>query len=542
MFLILESLMRFVPTFVASVLLASVATSPSFAQNSEGDGGEIIVTGQRERGAVIGDIQPEFQLRPADIRATGATSVSELLATLAPQLDTRAGGQPIVLLNGQRISGFAEVRDLPSEAIVRVDILPPEVALKFGFTAQQRVANIVLRSNFRAVTAEAVHVFAEEGGAANPQGEVNLLRLQAKGRVTLNLKAAYRSALTEAQRDIAAITAKSPFDPKATVTDPSKFRTLLPETRDFSGNFVLNRSLGRNLVGTINTVLAYSQSNAQRGLPSASLLIPEDNPFAPGGVTTRLSGFVPGTIILRQRNESQNARIAFTLAPNAAKWRWNFTGSAERTNSTTDSDGNVDVRGLQARLDANDGSFNPFSGLVSNRVAQLSDDRARVRTDLAVLDLLITGSPFRTPAGEASLSIRAGGQVAAIDNRTFRGGVLAEVSLSRTTGSGQVNLDVPIASKANGILRALGTLSANANATVQKLSGVGSISTLGGGMVWTPAKPLDLILSYKRDEVAPSVNQLGNPRIETANVPFFDAASSQSVLVSCRTAQHDLET
>ena len=88
----------------------------------------------------------------------GAGSISELLDALAPQTRSgrgREGGRPVILLNGRRISGFSEIRDIPPEAIERVDILPEEVALKYGYRADQRVVNIVLRRRFRAVTAEA---------------------------------------------------------------------------------------------------------------------------------------------------------------------------------------------------------------------------------------------------------------------------------------------------------------------------------------------------------------------------------------------------
>ena len=109
-------------------------------------GGEVVVTGVR-RGTVIGDIPPENQLGPRDIRATGATDITELLDALAPQIGSargRGGERPILLLNGQRISGFREVRDIPPEAIERLDILPEEVALKYGYRADQRVVNIAL--------------------------------------------------------------------------------------------------------------------------------------------------------------------------------------------------------------------------------------------------------------------------------------------------------------------------------------------------------------------------------------------------------------
>ena len=93
-----------------------------------------------------------------DIRAYGANNITDLLAALAPQTGSaqgRGGGRPVVLLNGHRISGFREIRSIPTEAIERVEILPEEVALTYGYRADQRVVNFVLRERFRALTTEA---------------------------------------------------------------------------------------------------------------------------------------------------------------------------------------------------------------------------------------------------------------------------------------------------------------------------------------------------------------------------------------------------
>jgi len=69
-----------------------------------------------------------------------------------------------VLLNGRRISGPGEMRDIPTEAIQRVEILPEEVALKYGYTADQKVVNIVLRQRFRASTIDASIGGSTDGG------------------------------------------------------------------------------------------------------------------------------------------------------------------------------------------------------------------------------------------------------------------------------------------------------------------------------------------------------------------------------------------
>ena len=93
---------------LALILLAGTSLTPAFAQEAtpvaeqpaqadaaaaqaeagqeaaeedeyldEEEGGEpIVVTGQRERGAVLGDIKPDLQLDRRDIRAYGASNLA----------------------------------------------------------------------------------------------------------------------------------------------------------------------------------------------------------------------------------------------------------------------------------------------------------------------------------------------------------------------------------------------------------------------------------------------------------------------------------
>jgi outer membrane cobalamin receptor len=139
---------------------APSAQTPEEDALADDDGNEVeelVVTGQRRRGAALGDIPPEVELNAAEIRALGAGSLSELLDVLEPQIRSgrgRGSGPPVTLLNGRRISGFSEIRGIPPEAIERIEILPEEVALKYGYRADQRVVNIVLRRRFRATTVE----------------------------------------------------------------------------------------------------------------------------------------------------------------------------------------------------------------------------------------------------------------------------------------------------------------------------------------------------------------------------------------------------
>ena len=183
-----------VPTRPATPLEpAGTPAAPQTEAEAEADadaGEDIVVVGQRERGSVPGDIQPEQVLRPADIRGYGAGSLTDLLADLGPQLGSgrgQAGGQPVVLLNGRRISGFREIGNYPPEAIERVDILPPEAAQQLGFNAEQRVINFVLRRRFNAVTAEIEGGGATQGDRFTTEDEISLLRIQRDKRFNLAL-------------------------------------------------------------------------------------------------------------------------------------------------------------------------------------------------------------------------------------------------------------------------------------------------------------------------------------------------------------------
>src|SRR3982750_2578157 len=188
----------------------------------------IVITGQKPPGSVVGDIPPENTLDTRDVRATGATNITELLDALAPQIGSsrgRGGEQPGLLLNGQRISSFREMRDIPTEAILRVEILPEEVALKYGYRADQRVVNIVLRQRFRSTTATLNGTVSTDGGYAGGSGDLTRLMIQKNGRTQFNLHAQGNGMLTEEERDIRLEAADIP--PGATAEDVLAARSLL---------------------------------------------------------------------------------------------------------------------------------------------------------------------------------------------------------------------------------------------------------------------------------------------------------------------------
>jgi iron complex outermembrane recepter protein len=475
---------------MASAQQAAPPPTPEPVEQAESDLSdepeEIVVTGSRTLpGSVVGDIPPEEQLGPSDIRSYGVNSVAELLSELSPQ--TRSGrgpgGAPVVLLNGRRISGFSEIRDLPTEAIARVDILPEEVALKYGFRADQRVVNFVLRQRFRALTAELADRITTRGDRNQVQAELDLLTIRRDRRVNLHSSYQESAALLEAQRTILSNTVGG--------VDQSPFRTLLGFNRQLSVNGSYARTIFGNVGATVNARAEATQGRGLQGLPIV------------GGVAIDALG------PLRQSTSGTNGHLGATFNGDVGRWRWNVTASYDDI---------VSVTRNQTGLDAN--------------LTRLPDNFGRSRSTAAGLDAQANGTLFRLPAGDAAASLAVGLDTTDFASRSVRAGVAQRGQVSRDTASGRINLDLPLTSRSRNVGAALGTLSVNVNAAVNELSDFGTLTTLGYGANWAPRDGVRLILSVTDQENAPTAQQLGNPVIVTPNIRLFDFVTGTTPLLT----------
>ncbi|SEN43899.1 hypothetical protein SAMN05192583_2781 [Sphingomonas gellani] len=547
---------------------------------------DIIVQGRRNLpGAVIGDIPPEVQLGPSDIRSYGVSSVSELLDELAPQTRSGrgSGGRPVVLLNGRRISGFQEVRDLPTEAIARVDILPEEVALKYGYRADQRVVNFVLRRRFRAATVELADRIPTSGGRNTANPRLDLLGIANGGRVNLHLDYTASSPLTEAERGITqqpslfgapgniVATGSGVIDPllgtgtvvgvpgsfagarpilgdfagvAPTSADQGAYRTLLGSSRQFNANATYARSFG-SVGATLNGTLEVSDNRSTLGLPSLSLTLPAGNPYSPFANTVTLTQALSAFDPLEQRGSSISAHLGTTVNGSLGGWQWNVTGSYDRIASDTDTDLGIDARAFQDRLNAGDPTANPFAAfsaatLGAGDFSLLPGNRGHSLSTEGAINALVTGSPVSLPAGPITTSLRVGGTTSDLSSRSFRSGVTTRGDVSRDIASGQLNIDLPITSRDRAVLGAIGTLSLNANLGIDQLSDFGTLTTVGYGANWSPIEGVRVIASHTDDENAPSAAQLGNPTVVTPNVRVFDYVSGANAVVTTITGGNPL--
>jgi len=458
-----------------------VAAAPAPAASSADDDEEVVVRGQKPRGSVPGDIPPEQTLNAADVRAYGVNNLSDLLDQLAPQTTSGRGGQPVMLLNGRRISGFGEIRDLPTEAISRVEILPEEVALKYGYSADQKVVNIVLRERFLALVGEVGGSTSTEGGGTGTNPEANYVRIRGDARLTDNLRYQANTKLRESQRDI--VDATGPNG-----TDVAHDKTLKGSSQQWSNNLVYARPIFDRSTLTLNGALSYTTGDSLRGLPITSTS-PDPDP-------------------LHQRTENLTGHAGLTVNGDKGRWRWSVTGNYDHGDSLTHTQTGYDASGA------------------------LQTNRAESISNTGNFQLLTGGPLFQLPAGDFTTNVKAGLEYMGFDASSTRGTVEQNSNLSRRNANGQVNFDLPITSRRTGFGAFLGNLSLNANLAVTNLSDFGTMTNVGGGLVWTPIPAINLIGSYSREESAPTLNQIGDPTIATPQVRVFDYAAGQTVNVT----------
>lgn len=555
----------------AAAAAQEAAPEADAAEEAEAEAdAEIVVTGQRPRGSVEGHVPPEQVLTPADVRAYGVSTIAELLAELAPQTGSgrgRGDEAPVVLLEGRRISSLREIRDIPTEAIARVDILPEEAALSYGYPANQRVVNIVLRRRFRAITAEVEGGRPTGGGSAAGEVDLNYLRITRAGRLNLDLEVSAESALTEAERDLAPTREGLPFavggnvvaadgaseiDPALSAlagealtvapvpgaspalgdfvgapntTDLGRYRTLRPRTLGVEGNAVLARTLPGDIAATANLGFTLNDSEALVGLPSVDVAVPADNLFSPFANDVRVLRYVDAGGALTRETRSRGLTAGFSANGKAGEWRWTLTGSYAHAASDTDTERGLVLAAYRAGVAA--GAIDPFAPLPALTLA--APDRARSVSNTGEVEAVANGDIAKLPAGDVGTTLKLGVATRDLDSRSVRSGVVQTGDATRRSANAQVNLELPITSRRRGVLAPVGDLGLNLNGAVERLSDFGTLTTLGYGANWSPAPALRLLASMTHEEGAPSPQQLGAPVLSTPNVRVFDYVRGESV-------------
>ncbi|MDR7059058.1 MULTISPECIES: ABC transporter ATP-binding protein [unclassified Sphingopyxis] len=438
---------------------------------------EIVVTAPRLAGQLDTDIKAEAELDEAAIASYGVSNVSELLDALAPQTRSgrgRGGGRPIILVNGRRIGGFGEVRNLPPEAIAKVEVFPEEVALQYGYSADERVVNMVLKPNFRQIAVEGEGGIPTQGGRFQSEIQPSFLAIGENGRLNVNAGWEHKSMLLESERDL------DYDDPAQAAEAPA--RSLLGASDEYSIDATIQRSLNKTTDASIN--VRFDQTD------SLSLLGP-----GVGGVDDPLE------------RDSRSRNLTTTASVNGmlGDWRWSLSSNYADADQLTFTDR---ISGTRDRFESSQQTFGGNANL--------------------------SGTVTDGWAGPIRLSMTGSYSGLRFDSRSDNAGGITTTDLARDLPGVFGSLTVPLLDPEYEVGN-IGRVSLTLSGQVQNPSDFEALKSWGANVNWGVTDNLSLIASFNQDEAAPGIQQLGAAPLVTPAVTYYDFATGQTVQITTTT-------
>ncbi|KGB55782.1 TonB-dependent receptor precursor [Sphingopyxis sp. LC81] len=438
---------------------------------------EIVVTAPRLAGQLDTDIKAETELDEAAIASYGVSNVSELLDALAPQTRSgrgRGSGRPIILINGRRIGGFGEVRNLPPEAIAKVEVFPEEVALQYGYSADERVVNMVLKPNFRQIAVEGEGGIPTQGGRFQSEIQPSFLAIGENGRLNVNAGWEHKSMLLESERDL------DYDDPAQAAEAPA--RSLLGASDEYSIDATIQRSLNKTTDASVN--VRFDQTD------SLSLLGP-----GVGGIDDPLERDS------RARNLTTTASVNGMLGD----WRWSLSSNYADADQLTFTDR---ISGTRDRFESSQQTFGGNANL--------------------------SGTVTDGWAGPIRLSMTGSYSGLRFDSRSDNAGGITTTDLARDLPGVFGSLTVPLLDPEYEVGN-IGRVSLTLSGQVQNPSDFDALKSWGANVNWGVTDNLSLIASFNQDEAAPGIQQLGAAPLVTPAVTYYDFATGQTVQITTTT-------
>ena len=526
---------------------------------------EVTVIAERIRFGVSGPIEPEVQYDAASIRGLAVSSLEELLEEIAPDVSSgrgRSDGAPVVLLNGQRIASFREIRTYPPEAVERVEVYPEEVALKFGYRADQKVVNFVLRDRFKSLSTETEFAGSSDGAGESGELDLGFLTVSDGTRTSFHLEVNTQKPVHESDRSIINEVTSQPasfagnifglqtndeLDPALSnlagapvfsaslpadlstltlqdllasannpqITSEEAYRTLVSDQQDATLSMSHARPLTELVWLTVSSEISVDESDSKQGLAELSYEIPATNTASPFTNTVLLNRFFPD--VLERQRRTERAELNVTLAGKMGSWQWNWLNAGEFQTSKTETDRGIAADAFIAGVNA--GTTNPFT-LPNNYT--LFGDVSESDTRNLRSRLLLNGEVWERPVGATSATINIAYRSEDQDSETVNLTGINKSDLHRETAEGSLSLEIPMIE--NDIW---GDLSINSKIELNHLSDFGSLAIFDAGFTWSKSPGIRITGSFTQEEGAPSINNLGASIISTPNQRIFDFVTGQ---------------
>ncbi|MBX7532195.1 hypothetical protein K3165_04570 [Qipengyuania sp. 1XM1-15A] len=432
--------------------------------------GDIVVFGTRLKGQLTIDEPPLAEYNEADIAAFGASSIADVIAAIEPATGSSS--------RGNRGGG---------RPVFLINGIRVSSWREFRSYPQEAVAK--------------VEVFSEEVaqrfGFSPDQRVVNIV-----------LKPNFQSLTAEVEYEQPGIGGYSYNEQELTwlrIGEKGRLnfdvevqdRSLLTEAdRGLSVGGNADEAEFRSLVA--DTFSLQAEANYARAFIDSGTSLSLNGTFA-RSESLSLNGLATdGISVLERQTDTDSYSLGSTINKPLGDWNATFTTDANHTRSETDID----------RFDA--------SGF----------DTATSRTYTIANDLTLTGYPVQLPAGDLTMTFDAGLDWRRIESEDTR--TDDPLSLTRRRVNGGVNINAPVLRRGGPV----GGLSVNFSGGVEDLSDFGALANWSLGANWSPTETLNLSATRIWREVAPSLTNLGSPRIEELNQTVFDYSTGETVLAT----------
>ncbi len=532
---------------------------------------EITVIGRVE--ALPGGLR-ERSLDEDAIAGFGVSSVDDLVSELRSEMGDDEENEPVYLLNGQRVRNLNDIGGLPLEAIKEVEVLPAGSSGVPGVSPTARVYNIVLKAAVKSETAIVAPKIATDGGWAQARVEGVVTRVEGQKRTNITVRARSEDALLESERNIVQLGQRRPsdfagnviadpriagdeIDPRLSAaagtrvttaavpgnttptlsdfvrganvpntSNPGMFRSLRPKTNFYEARVSHANRLNDWLTGSISSRFSYTGNKSLTGLSTGLFVLPASNPFTPFSQSVGLAKYGDP---LRQGYRRLEGSGDVELKATFGEWRVNFHALHQRTETRSEADRQDPAQLLQPIVLAN--NVNPFApGLVSQLAIGL--DRSRYRTRGTTVEADAKGQPFRVPAGPVDLGIDTRLTWTALKSaRTF---LLSDTAsrLRRNERELHSTLNIPLTSRDNDVLSAIGNLSANFEYGRIGFSDAPHADRYHYGLSWTPREGIRFDASSYHARQTPAVETLGEPITFTTGVRVLDLLRGDTIDVT----------
>ncbi|MDJ0275966.1 hypothetical protein QLH51_04000 [Sphingomonas sp. 2R-10] len=450
---------------------------------------DIVVTGRRP----ASDVPIVDHYSTESINNLGAISIGEVIA----RLERRNGGRSFsILVNGRRLANISDIREIPPEALQKIDIIDRSHAGIFGLDPNSNVLNLVLKPSFNAISADASVKQPTEGAATNGVTNLRYTRIREERRLNASLSVQGAAALNARDR------------PGLFISDRNDallpYRTLLPSSRSAT----LTSGIALPIAGISTNISVEANSTATRQITRFF----NGNGTSPD-VQTSAEAVVRGII---DESRSRSYQLSTTASGNLGRLSWTAEMTGARTESRTGS--------MASRMTVN-ASTSALSALLPNKFEALDVDSGG---DSLTAALAGTGPLLKLPAGDVTGSVRLSRSVQRLRTRSLTnpdGSTLFRQHRSRAHAA----IDLPITGSDQPIV---GQTSLSANGDYEYVTGVGVLPAYDLSLSWQPIAMLSLSIGRTVTKAQPPLGRNRDPVISIPGVLVVDNTNGQNVLVT----------